>query len=541
MIILRDYQQKLKDSIYAAWNAGHRNVIGVAPTGSGKTALFSSIFADIPSSPAAAIAHRQELVSQISMALARNNVYHRIVASSSVVKFCITQHIKEFGKSLHDGKSPVSVAGVQTIVRRQNDLKQWANAVRLWVQDEAHHVLPDNQWGKAAAMFPNAWGLGVTASPIRCDRKPLGREQGGLFDHMVIGPSMRELITMGYLAEYRIFAPPESINLANVKVSQATGDYNQDSLRKEAHRSTITGDIVEHYLKITPGRRGITFTVDVEQAKEVCERFNHAGVPADAVSAKTPDHVRQNSIERFARGDIKQLVNVDLFGEGFDVPAVEVVSMGRPTQSFGLYLQQFGRALRPLDGKDCGYLLDHVGNVKRHGLPDAVQNWSLHVDARGSRSSRDLGAIPVTTCIACFGAYQALTKKCPYCGHVSEPDRRNAPEFVDGDLIEFSPELLAQLRGDIDRVLEGGPSIPHGADQVVTRRLHQLWGQRQVALKELRDTINIWGGVETQVHDRTESEAYRLFYHQFGVDVMTAQTLDRKKMIELTERIRGVI
>ena len=537
---LRPYQTQLKEGIYDAWRSGNRNVLGVAPTGSGKTAIFSSIFADMAGSPSVAIAHRQELVSQMSLALARCGVYHNIIAAPATVKFCIQQHMKVFGKNFHHASSPVAASGVQTLIRRSSQLTQWANACRMWVQDEAHHVLPDNSWRKAAELFPNAIGLGVTASPVRCDRKPLGRMHGGLFDKMVIGPSMRELISMGFLADYRIYAPPESINLAKVQTSKLTGDYNQDSLRKEAHESTITGDIVEHYVRLAAGKRGITFTVDVDQAMEVAKRYNAAGVPADAVSAKTPDHIRQNSIDKFSRGEILQLVNVDLFGEGFDVPAVEVVSMGRPTQSFGLYLQQFGRALRPSNGKSHGILLDHVGNVKRHGLPDAVRHWTLQQEIKGVTTRRvEDDVIPVTTCLECFAAYEAVTNKCPYCGAVKTPESRGSPEFVDGDLVEFSPELLAKLRGEIARVAEGKPSIPYGATTPIVKQLENLWVERQTALKELHDAIDLWGGIQTQIHERTESEAYRVFYHTFGVDVLTAQTLPREKMINLTNQIRS--
>lgn len=541
-IALRKYQQTMKDEVYEGWRSGHRNIMAVAPTGAGKTALFSSIFNDMQDIPSVAIAHRQELVAQISLALGRMGVHHNIIGAESVVKFCIQQHIREFNHNYHHASSPVAVAGVQTIIRRVNKLVQWSNAVQTWVQDEAHHVLPDNSWGKAAAMFPNAIGLGVTASPIRCDRKPLGRKLGGLFDHMVIGPSMRELINAGYLAEYRIFAPPESINLMNVKISEATGDYNVDSLRKEAHESTITGDIVEHYLKLAPGKRGITFCVDVEQANETATRFNAAGVPAAAVSANTPNHVRQDAIDRFVRGEYLQLVNVDLFGEGFDVPAVEVVSMGRPTQSFGLYLQQFGRALRPLGGKSHGFLLDHVGNVKRHGLPDAVRNWSLDQDLRGTKRKQvDPDVIPVTTCRQCFAAYEAIYRACPYCGHEPDVGSRGAPEFVDGDLVEFSMELLSKLRGEVQRIETGQAQIPYGADQYVAKRLENLWQERQKSLLELRDVINLWGAIETQVNGRTDSQAYRVFYHKFGVDVLTAQTLPRNDMNRLAETIRGTM
>lgn len=540
MFALHDYQQQMKAEIFDAWNRLPQeigmfpNVMGVAPTGSGKTVLMSDIFREF-NAPACSIAHRQELVSQISVAMAANEIEHNIIASEAVIKFCIQRHVEELGRAYHHPNAPVGVAGVQTIIRRK--MPQWANSVRMWTLDEAHHALPDNSWGQAIRLFEKAMGLGLTASPLRTDRKPLGREQGGLFDHMILGPSMRDLINRGRLSDYRIFAPKTSIDRAAIKVSESTGDFNQHSLREESHKSTITGDLVESYLKFASGKRGISFVVDVETAKETAQRFEAAGVPATAVSAKTPDRIRQHAIERFKRGEILQLVNVDLFGEGFDVPAVEVVSMGRPTESFGLYLQQFGRALRVLEWKERGIIIDHVGNVVRHGLPDAPRTWSLHLHVRGRGKANDPNVMKVTTCPECFSAYEAFHKACPYCGHIKTPDNRSAPEFVDGDITEFSPELLARLRGEIDAIEFGNPAVPVNATPIVNRSIHKHWAERQKSMHQLRNTIDLWAGIETTVHDRTVDQAYRSFYLQFGVDVFTAQTLPRAKMDELTQTI----
>lgn len=537
-ITLRPYQTKIHDETFSAWHSGHRNVLAVAPTGAGKTAIMSTVTRNIPD-PTVSIAHRQELVSQISVALARNDIYHRIIAADNVIKFCIGRHVEEFGKSFHHQDAPASVAGVQTIIRRQDTLKQFMHRVRMWNIDEAHHVAEGNSWWKAIAMFPNAYGLGFTASPLRADRRPLGRCLGGAFDHMVLGPSMRELIDMGYLSDYRLIAPTMSIDRSNIPVSEATGELNQTKLRKEAHESTITGDIVQNYMKFAPGKRGIAFVVDIEQAKETSERFNQAGIKAMAVSSKTPDNIRQDAIRRFSRGELTVLVNVDLFGEGFDVPAVEVVMMGRPTESFGLYLQQFGRALRMFDGKEYGIIIDHVGNWKRHGLPDAKRTWSLEQDLRGTpRGKPDPEAIPLRRCSSCFEAYEAITRTCPNCGHYEEPEARNGPEFVDGDLTELSPEFLAELRGEVLRIENGDAAIPYGADEATTRRLQNLHKARQSAMHELRDTINLWAGIQTQVYDRNEPEAYSLFYQMFGVDVLSAQAMRTAEMMKLTAKIR---
>lgn len=535
--MLRPYQQHMKDGIYTAHHAGRKNIIAVGPTGMGKTVLMSSISAEV-NAPACAIAHRQELVGQISMAMARVGLHHSLIAPKQVIQFCITQHLDELGKSFYHSSAPFAVAGVDTLIRRADSLIQWRNSVKQWTIDEAHHVLQNNKWGKAVDLFPNAWGLGVTATPIRADRKSLHVEQGGVFDHMVIGPTMRDLIDQGYLCDYRIFAPPSSIDISKVKVSQSTGDFSAPSLREEAHKSTITGDIVKTYLNKTPGKRAIAFLVDVEQAVETAAAFQAQGIRAEAVSAKTPDSVRSALIKKFTNGQIDVLCNVDLFGEGFDVPAVEVVIMGRPTQSYGLYVQQFGRALRLLKGKEFGIIIDHVGNVVRHGLPDAPRQWSLYNDNYGKKKARDPNEIPVTTCLECFAAYEAVTKECPFCGHINEPADRSKPEFVDGDLVEFSPELLAQLRGERDKIDCDTPLIPHGAEPLVVAGITKRHGRNQVAQAELRDAISFWAGVQQQVHDRPDSEIYRRFYHRFGVDIMTAQTLNETKATALMADIR---
>lgn len=527
----------MKAETYDAWRAGHKNVLAVGPTGMGKTRFKASIFAD-NQEPQIALAHRQELVGQISCAVASEGIYHNIVAPEPVIKFCIQQHIKQFGRNFHHPRAPTHVGGVDTVIARADSLTQICNSIRLWDIDEAHHVLTKNKWGKAVRLFNRAIGLGVTATPRRCDNQPLGSAFGGVFDHMVLGPTMRELINMGYLSEYRIFAPPASIARAELKRSETTGDFTPESVREASHRSPIVGDMVTQYQRIAPGKRAIAFVVDVETAKEVAARFMAAGVPAEAISAKTDDTTRQRAIERFSRGETLVLVNVDLFGEGFDVPAVEVVIDGAPTESFSKFAQRFGRMLRLFDGKTHGIYIDHVGNVIKHGLPDAPRKWSLEIDYRGSKKrDADEGVIPVRACVKCFRAYEAVTKTCPYCGHVDvpAPGARLSPEMVDGDLSEFAPELLARLRGEIKRIDHEWDAKPTSAADVVRMRHHAA---RLEALHQLRQTVNYWAGVQVYGLGRSESEAYRRFYHKFGTDVLSAQTLSGADMVALADRVR---
>jgi len=538
---LRPYQSEIKSEIYQAWNAGAVNVLAVLPTGAGKTVTFSDIIHDHQGA-SCAIAHRQELVSQISLALARDRVRHRIIGPKNVVKLCVNIHMAEVGASYYDPSAPCAVAGVDTLVRRGDELANWLQSVTLCVQDEAHHVLESNKWGTAFKMFPNARGLGVTATPLRADGKGLGRHADGLFDVMVEGPGMRDLISMGYLTDYRVFAPPSDIDLSAVNVSQMTGDYNPQKLKVAVRKSHVIGDVVKHYLKIAPGKLGVTFATDVETATDIAAQFNAAGVPAAVVSAKTPDAERIALLRRFKNRELLQLVNVDLFGEGFDLPAIEVVSMARPTQSYALFVQQFGRALRLLDGKEYAIIIDHVGNVERHGLPDARREWTLDRREKRSKSTKS-DSIPVKTCLneTCLAVYERIYSACPFCGHVTPPAARNAPEFVDGDLCELDPATLAQMRGEIDRVDMDKEVYREELAAKHTPKIGQLahvkrHAERQEAQAALRHSIAWWAGYQRAM-GRNDSESYRRFYFAFGVDVMTAQALNTKEAIELAGQI----
>lgn len=558
-VALRPFQAELERRVYEAWNQGALNVMPVAATGSGKTVILSKVLYDEPGA-SAAIAHRQELVSQISIALARNGVRHRILGAkkgSNLIRIISALQVAELGYSFFDPNAKTGVGGVDTVIR-MDPADPFFMQTRLVVQDEAHHVLKANKWGQAAGMFPNARGLLPTATPLRADGKGLGRHADGLVDAMVLAPSMRDIINMGYLTDYRIFAPPSDLDLTQVALSQATGDYNADQLRKAVHKSHITGDVVAHYLKLAPGKLGVTFAVDVEAATEIAGAFRAAGVPAEVVSAKTPDALRAQILRRFKAREILQLVNVDLFGEGFDLPAIEVVSFARPTESFALYCQQFGRALRLMLSKQAAavhahltdeqrraaiaasekpvaFIIDHVNNVLRHGLPDARREWSL--DRRERRSNGKSDAIPMRVCVnpECIQPYERIYKCCPYCGHYPPPPSRSAPEFVDGDLLELDPETLAALRGEIARI-DGDPVIPYGAPAEVAGAVRRRHWERREGQKALRNVIAWWAGLEN-AQGRGESESYRRFYHRFGVDVANAQTLNAKEAAELAGRV----
>ncbi len=530
-IQLRDYQNELKARIYEAWRGGLRNVMAVLPTGAGKTAVFSNIIAEA-GAPAVAIAHRAELVAQMSLALARNEVRHRVIGQSATIRDIVHLHMTELGKSYYDATARCAVASVNTLVNRKN-LEHWAQTVRLWVTDEAHHFIHGGMWWQASEMFPNAIGLGVTATPVRADGKGLGRHHDGVMDALIIGSTMRDLITRGFLADYRIFAPPNDLDLSDVTVTNS-GDYSPAPLRKAVHRSHIHGDVVTHYLRIAAGKIGVTFAVDIESATELAAAYRQQGVPAEMLSGTTPTNIRYKLLHMFAAGEIKQLCVCDIISEGFDLPAIEVCSMARPTQSYGLYVQQFGRALRPMEGKQHAIIIDHVGNVLLHGLPDAPRSFTLDRRDRRSKTAPGEGPIPLRSCLNCAGVYERSKVVCPYCGTVVVPSGRSTPEQVDGSLAELLPDVLARMRGEIVRA--DSLLIPVGAGPEVVGRKQREHRERMEAQAVLRERMALWGGART-ARGVSIAEAQREWYLRYGIDVASAQMLPRAEALALIERI----
>ena len=414
-----------------------------------------------------------------------------------------------------------------------------------------------NKWGTALSMFPNAQQLSFTAHAVRADGKGLGRHADGLVDQLVLGPSCRTLINRGLLADYRLVCPTSDVDLSQVAVS-STGEFSQPQVRKAIHESkTIVGDVVASYIRFAGGKLGITFAVDIESAGEIARAYNDAGIPAQVITGKTDITMRAKLMRKFRNRELLQLV--DVLSEGTDVPAVQVVSMARPTNSFQLYAQQFGRALRlqlpehlqvawatftdterldhiAASDKPKAIIIDHVRNWERHApLPDVGRQYSL--DRREARRGRGMDdAIPLRCCSQCLQVYEAFRVSCPHCGHTKAPAGRSKPEQVDGDLAELDPEVLKQLRGEVAAV--DGPSYaPKNAEPVVANSIHKRHRERKEAQQALRDAMALWGG--WQEHSGlTTREASKLFFLRYGVDTMTACTLGAKDAVILEQRLR---
>ena len=544
IITLRDDQQGLKSDIYSHWNQGARNVLAVLSTGGGKSVIASDITLDGAKQDMQQliIAHRNELVGQMSGHVSNRGIPHRIIASDATVAQITRQHRKKYGRSFVNPSARTAVVGVDTLISRYDILKYWVAKTDRWKIDEGHHVLKENKWGKAVDMMPRATGLGLTATAIRADGKGLGREFEGVYDSMCMGIDMRSLIKIGALSDYEIVCPASDLQVDEKEVG-AGGDWSTQKLRKAAKNSRIVGDVVGAYCQYAYGRQAICFATDVETAGEIAKNFMASGIPAAAVSADTNIAVREKYIEEFRAGKLWVLVNVDLFDEGFDVPACDVVIMARPTASLGKYRQMIGRALRYIAGK-IALIIDHVSNVLRHGLPDKFIAWSLARRDKRGKQELDPDELPLTVCKWCSKPYEIWNVLCPYCGKappLPEPRDRSIA-MVEGDLMLLDLGMLEAMRaaitienpGDVGRRVSDAAGHNAGVG-AASRQIEKIEAQER-----LKAAIAQWAAIE-RVTGRQDREIYRKFYHATGIDVLGALDRGRTRVEfeEMAQRIEG--
>lgn len=435
-ITLRPHQQKFISDIARAFAEGSTAPIGVAPTGMGKTVCLAYMAngARKKGNTVGITVHRKELLSQTSIALAAQGVYHGLIAADKDIRACISHHIEMFGRSYFNADSGVHLCSVQTAARRIDAIEPF-DYIMI---DEAHHAVA-GQWSKFIDAMPNAKMLGVTATPERLDGKGLGIRYGGCFSSLVMGPTVQELIDLGYLAPPRVFAPPVQFDAAAIRTRG--GDYDGKSASLSLDKPTITGDAIAHYRRICDGVPAIAFCASVEHARHVADQFAASGYRAACIDGEMDDRPRRDAIAGLGDGRIQILTSCEIVSEGTDIPIVGAAIFLRPTRSLGMYLQQGGRVLRPYEGKECAYILDHVGNSLRHGLLEDDREWSLEGRKKRARASDDERAPSVAVCLECYAAFASHLRRCPMCGHVRQVAGREIEE-QDGELVEIQQSKL---------------------------------------------------------------------------------------------------
>ncbi len=304
------------------------------------------------------VAHRVELIDQISESLTHYDISHGIIA----------------GGKPRNLSHMVQVASVQTITHHSNTNVSEGLPVMYVIIDEAHHSVA-NSYKKLWKMYPKSKKLGVTATPWRMNSE--GFES--LYGCIIVSPSISDFIKEGWLAPYNyysIVSKSEVYNrISNIHDFDIDGDYKVGAMEKAMDIIPIRAQLLESYLTLAKGRKGIIYAISRRHSEHICEEYRKVGINIVRIDSTTPRNERNLLVSRFRQGFIDIIVNVDIFSEGFDCPSIEFIQLARPTRSLVKYLQQVGRGLRPTEGKQKFLILDNVGAHLEFGFPDSDRNW----------------------------------------------------------------------------------------------------------------------------------------------------------------------
>lgn len=440
--VLRPYQEHSLEELRAGFAAGHRRQVLVVPTGGGKTTIASKMIeATVARNPRPNAvlfqAHRKELIEQCSQRLDENGITaHGVVMA---------------GHPRRRPFAPVQVASVDTLAHR----KPLDPPPLLVIADECHRTLGARQTRIIRDLYPDAYVVGLTATPWRLDRKGLGAydEDGEaqLFSRMVVGATYSQLIADGFIMEPSVLCPwiPD---LSGVSVT-SDGEYNEAELSEICDTPQTIRDVVNWWHKSANGARSVAFANSIEHSRRLVDAFVAAGVRAAHLDGMTDPAERTGILARLAAHELDVVSNYGVLGEGWDLPACEVCVLTRPTTSLALYMQMVGRVLRPAysAGKRRALVMDFAGASYRHGWPTADRAWTLADRPKNPRrkagADDDCDAPPVSICPACLYARPSSEagQACPNCGHVAAaaPKKPIDTERVSGvPMVEVTREAV---------------------------------------------------------------------------------------------------
>ena len=398
MFSLRHYQKEIINSVHKEFADGNRSVCVQMPTGSGKTICAGAIaYLTLKKQSKSQwnkilfLVHRTELANQ---------------AYDTLCEFGLEDELARI--SPHHAIriwAPIQIASIQTVSRRIKSL-DWLKPSLIFV-DEAHHCRAAT-WERVIKCFPSSRIVGLTATPSRLDGKGLGE----LFDVLIEGPSMKQLIDEGSLCDIDIYSVSSGLSVDGIK--KTGGDFNKKELDDRVSGPVIASTI-NNWFKIAKDRRTLNYSVSIRHSKEVVKQIKQLGISAEHVDGTTHEAEREAIFRRFSDGVTQFVSNVDIVTEGFDCPECDCVII-KPTASLTLYLQMIGRVMRPKKDGRKGLVLDVGGNVtyKDHGDPRDEVHWSLdegliiNQTKAVKRMSRP--------CKNCGFLFPYTKTECPICG-----------------------------------------------------------------------------------------------------------------------------
>jgi len=407
-IILYDYQDVAVITLRKMMNKGKKNLVLCAPTGSGKTVMFSFMVGGAVSRGLRVLilTDRKELNGQTQQTLEKFGVdSYPIIAKKRKTDFTYN----------------VFNAMTETLSRRMKADPEFINKlnVDIVIVDECHKSIHY----KVIKQFKDLkkWIIGVTATPVCSDKKqPLN----GFYDSIVIASEVQELINIGKLLPSKHFQADVKIDFAQLKRNYK-GEYTEDSMNKQYMDEGAYDSVLKAYATNCEGMKTIVFNCSVKHSKEMTERFIEAGYKSAHLDGETPSKERKEILWKLETGQIQILNSVGTITTGFDCTSVECVILNRAVGVESLYVQMVGRGARIYtypDGHimerffiiDFGLNWERFGDFEKHRFWDEKFHDAkfTHVDGDApSKMCPECTLIVPASCKACECGYKFPEKK----------------------------------------------------------------------------------------------------------------------------------
>lgn len=452
-MILRPYQGEAVAAIYRHLRERDDNPCCVIPTGGGKTPIMATICRDAVTQwrgRVLILAHVKELLEQ---------AYDKLQAMAPDLYAEIG--IYSAGLNSRDTDHNVILAGIQSVYRRADELGPFD----LVLIDEAHMIPPEGDGmyrtflDGARAINPNVRFIGLTATPYRMTSGAIC-DAGNVLNHVCYEVGVRELIAGGYLCPLKSKAGKNKADTSELHIRG--GEFIANEVEALMDTRELVRAACNEIMGQTKDRRSVLiFAAGVDHGEHVARVLrDEFKADAETIFGGTLPFIREETLARFRRGELKYLVNVNVLTTGFDAPNIDCIAMLRPTNSPGLYYQMVGRGFRLAENKADCLVLDFGGNIMRHGPVDMIEVRERKAGP-GQPVARE--------CPNCQTVMAAAYSTCPECGHEftrKERERHDSAASAAG-------VLSGEITEEIHDVMEVYYAVHHkrGGDETTPRTM----------------------------------------------------------------------